>query len=259
MNLATLGTRGTDIVVAGLKLPHRFNRAELVEIYGKLRRDRDGTLPQHWQQGISNELQRLGSDFSRFHKEHRRLDLIAHLGSGQYCFRDEIRPKLIDAANQHADLLVTQNTLVVPTAANEVASGSVNHLIGAYAQQKIMMAMRGRGFKILQDTSTGRSYDFTFCGSNRYDTPQIMECKGSRRADVDVALTANELSVMLRNPFSYWVGVVYSIDLVDGIAVGGTDPFITPPPVLDKWHFAQAVRLRRISEASNLLFDRIAP
>jgi hypothetical protein len=72
-------------------------------------------------------------------------------------------------------------------------------------------------------------------------------------------LTANELSVMLRNPFSYWVGVVYSIDLIDGIAVGGTDPFITPPPVLDKWHFAQAVRLRRIPEASNLLFDRIAP
>jgi hypothetical protein len=37
MNLATLGTRGTDVVTAGLKLDRRFNRDELIEVYGKVR------------------------------------------------------------------------------------------------------------------------------------------------------------------------------------------------------------------------------
>jgi hypothetical protein len=93
MKLATLSQRATDVVAAGLKLPRRFTRADLVEVYGKARLARDGDLPKHWEQGISNELQRLGSDFSRFHKEGRQIDLIRRIQSGHYSFRDEVRPK----------------------------------------------------------------------------------------------------------------------------------------------------------------------
>jgi len=249
MNLATLGTRGTDVVIAGLKLPRRFSRADLVESYGSLRRERDGTLPQWWHQGISNEIQRLGSDFSRFHKEGRKLDLIARVGAGECCFRDEVRPKLIDAANQRADLLMTQNTLVVPIAIDTVGEVA-SHVIGAYAHQKIMQALCSNGYEVLKDTSSGRSYDCTFCGRNRYDTPQS---KGTRKAEgeIDIALTPNELTVMTLNPLSYWLGVVYRIQIVDNKACGGTDPFLTRPPILDHWQFTPAYRLRRKSDVAN--------
>jgi hypothetical protein len=64
MNLATIGTRGTDVITAGLKLSRRFDRAELIESYGQIRRARNDALPKWWHQGISNELHRLSSDFA---------------------------------------------------------------------------------------------------------------------------------------------------------------------------------------------------
>ena len=246
MNLATLGARGTDVIVAGLKLQRRFSRAELIEAYGKLRRERDGALPQWWQQGISNELHRLSSDFAQFHKEGRKLDLIARTGLGHYCFRDEARPKLIEAANERSNLCATQNVLVLPIEGDEVAGDPVSHLIGAYAHQRLMAIMRSKGYRTT-DTSIDRSYDFTFCGHNRFDTTQIMECKGTRRGDGDVAITPNEVHVMALNPTNYWLGVVYSIDIVNGNASGGT-AFITPPLVLTKWHITATWRLRRMPD-----------
>lgn len=255
MNLATLGTRGTDVVVAGLKLPRRFKRIDLIESYGKVRcdRDGDGALPKEWRQGISNELHRLSSDFAQFHKEGRRLDLIMRVGSGEYSFRDEVRPKLIEAANERADLLVTQNMLVLPIEVDAVASVSVSNLIGVYAHQKIMTFMRSTGYEIIKDTSTGRAYDFTFWGPNRFHSPQIMECKGTARADGDIVLTPYEQIVMGLNAMNYWLGVVYSIEIADGNAFGGTVS-ITSPPILEKWQFTRASPLRRISDAPNLLF-----
>jgi len=257
MNLATVGTRGTDVITAGLKLSRRFDRAELIEAYGQLRRARNDALPKWWRQGISNELHRLSSDFSQFHKEGRHLDLIARLRRGEYCFRDEVRPKLIEAANQRADLLITENTLVVPIA-GDVSISSMNHLVGAYAQKKIMMVMADRGYKILADTSLGQAYDFTFCGRNRFDSPQIMECKGTRQADIACALTPNEIQVIARNLHNFWLGVVYRIDIVDGTPSSG-DVCITPPPILDKWQFTSSFRLRRIPNAAPDLFPGVQP
>lgn len=247
MKLATLSRRATDIVAAGLKLSRRFTRADLAEEYGRIRLARDGQLPQHWKQGISNELQRLGSDFSRFHKEGRQVDLITRVESGQYCFRDEARPKLIAAANERANLFTCQNVLVLPIEVDDVASEPMSHLIGAYAQKKIMALMQSRDYET-KDTSIGRSYDFTFCGRNRVHSPQIMECKGTRRADGDFSVTPNELTVMSLNPTNYWLGVVYSIDIANGIPSGGT-ALITSPLVLAKWQFTEAFRLRRMPEA----------
>jgi hypothetical protein len=247
MKLATLSKRGTDIVAAGLKLSRRFTRADLAEEYGRARLARDGQLPQHWKQGISNELQRLGSGFSRFHQEGRRVDLITRVGSGKYCFRDEVRPKLIQAANERANLFTCQNVLVLPIEADDVAGEPTSHSIGVYAHQKIMALMQSRDYET-KDTSTGRSYDFTFCGRNRFHSPQIMECKGTRLADGDFSVTPNEVTVMALNPTNYWLGVVYSIDITNGIASVGT-AFITSPLVLAKWQFTKTFRLRRMPDA----------
>jgi hypothetical protein len=248
MKLVTLTTRGTDVVTAALQLSRNFSRADLVERYGKNRLDRDGALPQHFAQGVSNEIQRLSSDCSRYHKERHELNLIACRGSGQYCLRDEARPKLIEAANKRPDLPLTLNTLVIPIAGDVVATSVPNHVIGEYAQKQIMTAMRARNYTIMEDSSRGRSYDFIFRASERYALPQIMECKGSTRASTDLSLTHNEITVMIRNSANYWLGVVCSIELTNGIAAGGAIS-ITAPPILDNWHLTKTFGLRRKQES----------
>jgi hypothetical protein len=75
-----------------------------------------------------------------------------------------------------------------------------------------------------------------------------MECKGTRLADGDFSVTPNEVTVMALNPTNYWLGVVYSIDITNGIASGGT-AFITSPLVLAKWQFTKTFRLRRMPDA----------
>lgn len=248
MNRVTLGTRGTDLVIAGLQLPRKFSRDELNEVIGKTRIARGDVLPKHWTQGTSNELHRLSSDFAQFRKEGRELDLIARIGPGRYCFRDEARPKLIDAANERGrDLLITQNTLIVPVDGDDVANVVASHVIGKYAQQAIMKEMIGKGYKIMADTSARNSYDFMFIGYQRTAGPQLMECKGTCRDGGAFTLTPNEVNVWVNNVQNYWFGVVYGIQLAGEMASGG-NVFITPPPVGQKWQFTKGHRLERMRE-----------
>jgi hypothetical protein len=254
----TLGVRGTDVITAALTLGNRFTRRELVDAYGNLRRSRGDTLPQWWDQGISNELQRLSSDCSRYHKEHRQLDLIGMMGKGEYCLRDAARPKLLEAANARADLLLCVNTLVVPveTVVFTDHENRFNHVVGQYAQHRIMRAMQDRGFEIMRDTSKDHAYDFVFMDRARRQTAvQTMECKGTRRGSgAEFAFTANEIMVMAENLNSYWLGVVYDIKIENGVAVGGSDPFITGPPIFkeDRWSLIGAIRMRHIVPAPQL-------
>jgi hypothetical protein len=229
-----------------LKLGRNFSLADLREAYGTVRRERGDGLPKEWKQGVSNELHRRSSDFSQFQKEGHQLDLIARVGSGQYCFRDNVRPKLVDAANERSDLLVTKNTLVVPITGEDVADVVASHVTGLYAHQKVMMIMQSRGYTIT-DTSASHAYDFMFRGRERWSTPQIMECKGTRRAEGSFGLTPNELTVLCGNSASFWFGVVYNIIVMGGSATGG-EVFITEPPILSKWRFTTGYRLERISE-----------
>ena len=247
MKLLTLGTRGTDLVLAALQLPRKFSRAELNEGIAKLRRTRGDVLSPTWTQGTSNELHRIGSDFAQFHKERRQLDLIARVGSGQYCIRDEARRKLIDAANEGRDLLVTHNTLVVPADGDDVGNVVESHVIGKYAQQTIMTAIRNMGYRIVDDTSSRNAYDFMFQSHERCATPQLMECKGTRRADGTFGVTHGEANVLWSNVMNYWFGVVYGITVADEKASGGKI-FITEPPIFKKWRFTKGFRLERICE-----------
>lgn len=253
----TLSPRGTDVVLAALQLNRRFSRDDLVESYGRLRMDRDGALPQHWSQGVSNEIQRLGSEFSRYKEEGRKLDLIARFGRGQYSIRDAVRPLLLTAANERSDLLKFSNTLLVPsqyTNGNDAATHKYNHLVGTYAQLKLMAWARQENNDIIEDTASTRSYDFLFRKRGvRHETPQVMESKGTRRSEIDVALTPNEYTAWIRNAHSYWLGIVYNIEIVDGQARGGSDPFVTPPPILNRWQIVSGFKLRRIKTEANLV------
>jgi hypothetical protein len=247
----TLSTRGTDVILSALKLGSRFTREELVEVYGRLRLERDGVLPRHWSQGISNEIQRLGSEFAIFAKEHRKLDLIARRGIGQYSIRDSVRPLLLDAANEHSNLFRYSNTLLVPsneTAAVTDSPNKYNHLVGAFAQQKLMQWALQKGYEIVEDSSMTRAYDFSFRQGARHNTIQTMEAKGTRRSEIDVALTPNEYMAWISSASTYWLGIVYNIDVVDGRACGGSEPFVTPPPVLNRWQIVRGFKLRLISK-----------
>lgn len=245
MKLLTLSTRGTDLVLAALRLSREFTRAELNEAIGKRRLVRGDVLPQHWRQGTSNELHRLSSDFAQHHKEGRELDLIARVGSGRYCLRDEVRPKLFDAANNRCDLLVTQNTLVVPAEDDDVVNVVASHVIGKYAQQMIMNIICDMGYRIIDDTSNRNAYDFMFQSHERFATPQLMECKGTRRTDGAFSITHGEGNVLWNNVMNYWFGVVYGITIADERASGGK-AFITEPPIFKKWRFTKGFRLERI-------------
>jgi hypothetical protein len=248
MKLLTVGARGTDVILAALRLGRHFSLADLREGYGAIRSERGDVLPKEWKQGVSNELHRRSSDFSQFSKEGHQLDLIARVGSGQYCFRDGVRPKLLDAANEHNDLIVGHNTLVVPVPGEDVVDVVASHVIGKYAQQKMMEIMRSRGYTVT-DTSARRAYDFTFCGRDRWSTTQTMECKGTRRADGAFAVTHNEMQALAATFSNYWFGVVYNISIVDGKASGG-EAFITEPPIFNKWRITKGFKLQRISEAT---------
>jgi len=118
-----------------------------------------------------------------------------------------------------------------------------------------MDAIRRRGYRILEDTSQGHSYDFTFrLIGDRTASDQIMESKGTQRGEIDVSLSNNEHSVFAKRYHEYWLGVVTDIriDQSTGIASGG-DVFITSPEVLSKWKFINnGARLRRI-DAGGLL------
>jgi hypothetical protein len=251
MKLQTLGTRGTDLVLAALRLERKFTRAELNEAVGKSRLGRGDVLPPHWQQSNSNELQRLSSDFAIYHKEGRQLDLLARVGSGQYCFRDEVRPRLIAAANGRTDLFVARNTLIVPVDGDDVVAAADNaiasHAIGKYAQQVIMTTMRNRGYRIIGDTSDHHAYDFMFQGHERIAVPQLMECKGTCRDSGAFSITHGEGNVLLNNPMNYWFGVVYGITF-EGERASGGKVFVTDPPIAKEWRFTKGFRLERIRE-----------
>lgn len=252
MNITTLQTRGTDLVTAALKLAGRFDRAELMESYGKLRQARGDPLPHWWKQGVSNELHRLSSDFATFHTEHRKLDLFCcDVRAKQYALRDSAKPLLIEAANAAGDLFTSRNTLLV-SRYGDTTQFHNNHLIGQYAQKIVMNEMRSRGYTVI-DTSLLHAYDFEFKAPTRTSVPQIMETKGTRASEIDITLTPNEMQVMFENRDRYWLGIVYNIKLDSGQARDGSLPFITAPPIIDQWRFLTA-RIRRV-EAT--LFDKL--
>lgn len=244
-NVLTLGVTATDVAISALELPRNFSRQEMLEAYGKRRSERDLVLPENWQQIVSMQMQRLCPDRPQYGGQ---LPLFAFRGRGGYTMLDDQRPLLTDAANRNASLLHFTNRLVVPLDVERDLDDALdNHIIGAYAQKRIMEAVRSRGCRILDDTSAGKAFDFIFMDPRgRTPGPQIMECKGTRKtaAVFEIGQTRNELTVYIDNRRSYWFGIVYEIKVKDGAAYGGTEPFISLAS--DEWEIiTTVVRWRR--------------
>jgi hypothetical protein len=263
MHLLTLKARGTDVAVSALELGGRsFKLDDLYERYGRLRRGRGEVLAENFQSSVRNELQRLSSDCLVFGKEKHELDLFALKRPGVWAIRDEARPKLITAANEAAgDLLKIPHRLLVPMEFDRVGQADAinvnkyNHIIGTYAQTRIMEAMRQRGARVMGDVSTTHSYDFWFMFPGRTEAHQIMESKGTRgskQTTTTIALSEKEHEVLLKNRDRYWLGVVYDIEIVDGVARGGSAPFITEPPIDKRWQLTKGFRWRWIDDVPDL-------
>jgi hypothetical protein len=251
-HLLTLNTRGTDVMVSALALGGQtFELDDIYEQYGRLYRERGVEPAKHFRSSIRNELQRLSSDCLVFEKENRQMDLVGLVRRGVWTIRDGVRPLLMAAANEHGKNFVAAASLFVPFDGDYVEQTKVKHfthVIGNYAQQQIMDAITRRGYRILEDTSQGQSYDFTFrLIGDRTASDQIMESKGTQQSEIDVSLSNNEHSVFASRYHQYWLGVVTDIKIEStGIASGG-DVFITSPEVLSKWKFINnGARLRRI-------------
>jgi hypothetical protein len=245
IKLLPLGIRGTDLVVAGLRLGRHFNLADLTESYTKIRQDR-GDAPKWVDSSLRNELQRKSSDCKAFHKEGHELDLIAIPRPGHYYFRDEVWPTLLEAANQSGNLLFGLNTLSIPVNAEAAEAICMSHAIGVYAQRMLMEHMSTHlGAQNIQDTSIGRAYDFTFSLPGRTGgLPQVMECKGTHKSSGSLSSSHNEANVWTDNPMTYWLGTVYSIafDKKTGGCSGG-ELTIYPPLIRQKWQFNKSWQL----------------
>jgi hypothetical protein len=240
-----LHTRGTDVVAAAIKCGDRFNAADIERAYRDVRQGRGDVLNEHWRSGIRNEMQRLSSDAKQFNGD-ASLDLFAFLPNsrGWYSLRDNARPQLISAANKCDVLYRCETRLLIPAAKTPEASAATNHLVGNWAQARIMQWARDKGYRVIEDSSRSNAYDFTFRLPERWATPQTMECKGSRAERGDVVLTPNEMRVLYENYHNHWLGFVCNIQIGAGVIFGGDDPFIIEPPALDRLAFIKPVRLR---------------
>jgi hypothetical protein len=237
-----LGIRGTDVAMAALKCSETFGTTDIQDAYHRVRSARGDAFNKHWQAGIRNEMQRLSSDCQEF----AGVDLFAFRRKGIYSFRDGLRPKLIDAANElQGGFFGTR--LLVPEDRIILHEQAINHLVGRYAQDKLMQVMKEQGYEIMEDSSQNRAYDFLFRARERGSVPQIMESKGTRSGGIDVSLTPNELKVLAENYHAHWLGFVCNIQIENGEACGGSDPMIVKPPVLERLRFVNSVRLRVVT------------